>query len=153
MKSQAIPLCMYVYMYTENVVLVGKIVLYIYTYRSNMYIYMRRCMCMCILYTYTYIYAIPQCAYIFLSLQGENTAFLRGTDFLGEQEKRQTLSNFRDLTFPISSFPTFLDLTFQLLNFLAFQLPTFQHSDVPTAQLSNFPTFQHSKVRPKKLES
>ena len=82
--------------------------------------------------------------------------YLQKTDFLGPEEKRQTLSNFRDLTFPISSFPIF-----QLSNFPTLKLsnlPTFQFSNFLglTFQLSNFsrpnfPTFQHSKVRPRKI--
>ena len=47
------------------------------------------------IYTYICIYMLtPPGAYIFLSLQGGNTAFLQETDFLGEEEKRQTLSAF-----------------------------------------------------------
>ena len=89
----------------------------------------------------------PPCADSFPSLQGDNTAFLQETDlqetdFLGEEEKRQTLSNFRDLTLPISSFPSFWDLTFQIQNFPAFQLSTVQLPNFPTFQLSHIPTFQ-----------
>ena len=116
-----------------------------------------------------YIYICsPPCAYIFLSLQGDNTAFLRETEFLGEEEKPQTVSNFRDVTFPISSFPTFSDISVQLPNFPTFQLSTFQLSSIPTFQHSNFPIFwdllfnffglalefwKVGKLGPKKLES
>ena len=45
-------------------------------------------------------------------------------------------------TFPTSSFPTFLHLTFQLPNFPTFRLSTFQPSNFETFQLSIVPTFQ-----------
>ena len=112
------------------------------------------------LYLYIYIYT-----YILINLSATppmrlhfpifTGRYLQTTDFLGQEEKRQTLSNFRDLTFPTSSFPNLLDVTFQLPGFPTFQLsnfptfdlsniPTFQLSNFPTFQLSNFPTFQHS---------
>ena len=127
------------------------------------YMYIYICIYICIyvcayvyidifIYVYTYLY-YPPCAYIFLSLRGNNTAFLQETDFLGGEEKRQGLSNFRDLTFPISNFqklffrPNFPTSenpyfpTFQLSTF-----PTFQHSNIPTFQLTNFPTYQRSNI-------
>ena len=111
-----------------------------YLYVGRLGRYVGRCVCVYIYICIHVCYPPLPCAYSFLSLQGDNTALLQETDFLGEEEKRQTLSNFQDLTFPISSFPTFLDLTFQLPNF-----PTFQLSNIPTFQLfgPNFPTFQH----------
>ena len=129
------------------------------------------------IYIYVYIYVCYPCPPMRLHFPIFTGRYLQKTDFLGQEEKRQTLSNFRDLTFPISSFPILLDVTFQLPGFPTFQhsnfptfqhsnFPTFQHSNFPTFQLSNiptfrlsnffgpnFPTFQHSKVRPKKLES
>ena len=89
-----------------------------------------------------YIYTLPPPMRLhFPILTGR---YLQKTDFLG-QEKRQTLSNFRDLTVEISSCPLFLDLTFRLPGFPTFQLPnflTFQLAKFPTSQLANIATFQ-----------
>ena len=97
------------------------------------------------MYLYIHIHtcvATPH-APIFSHLYGHNTAFLQETVFHCEEEKPQRLSNFRDLTFPISNFPTFLDLTFQLPYFPTFNFPTFFGL---TSQLPNIPNFQHSKL-------
>ena len=127
---------------------------------------------------YRYMYLSNKYIYIYAGLPMRlhlpifTGRYLQKTDFLGQEEKRQTLSNFRDLAFPISSFPILLDVTFQLPGFPTFQLPhfpTFQLSSLPTFQHSNFPTFlgltlecwkvgmlESWKVRPKnvgKLES
>ena len=76
------------------------------------------CACVCKYFVYdvhVYMYIHIICTYVFifmLPLSSSTLPYLymkipTKTDFLGPEEKRQTLSNFRDLTFPISSFPSF----------------------------------------------